>query len=355
MKKRKDGRYAKKISFPDGTQKFVYGKSPSEVTQKERQILKEFEQGIKLGDHTTVGEWTHEWFQTYKSNLRAHTKLSYMNSYNNHIFPYIGSMELKLVRPVHIQQVMGEVSGKSEDLQRKVLNTMKQIFQTAQQNNLVGSNPTEGVKITPHATDDRIKVLTIEQQQLLMERVTEPRARAFCALCLYAGLRREEALGVMWSDIDKNELHIKRAVTFVKNQQDPDHSLKSKAANRTIPIVDHLQEILNHTPRRNLFIITNASGGNTTLTSFRRMWRYVTDVIPFSVHPHMLRHTYATLLHDAGVDLKVAQYLLGHSDIKVTANIYTHIQGHATKAAALKLNDFLSGSQKGSQITQTAK
>ena len=86
------------------------------------------------------------------------------------------------------------------------------------------------------------------------------------------------------------------------------------------------------------------------MTSFRRMWRYVTDVIPFSVHPHMLRHTYATLLHDAGVDLKVAQYLLGRSDIKVTANIYTHIQGHATKAAALKLNDFLSGSQKGSQI-----
>ena len=135
---------------------------------------------------------------------------------------------------------------------------------------MVGSNPTQGVKITPHATDDRIKVLTIEQQQLLMERVTEPRARVFCALCLYAGLRREEALGVMWSDIDKNELHIKRAVTFVKNQQDPDHSLKSKAANRTIPIVDHLQEILNHTPRRNLFIITNASGGNTTFDFFQK-------------------------------------------------------------------------------------
>ena len=175
---------------------------------------------------------------------------------------------------------------------------------------------------------------------MLMEQVTEPRARAFCALCLYAGLRREEALGVMWSDIDQHGLNIRRAVTFVKNQPDPDHSLKSKAANRTIPIVDKLQKVLNHTPRRNLFIITNASGENITLTSFRRIWKYVTDAVPFSVYPHMLRHTYATLLHDAGIDLKLAQYLLGHSDIKVTANIYTHIQNHATKAAALKLNHF---------------
>lgn len=69
----------------------------------------------------------------------------------------------------------------------------------------------------------------------------------------------------------------------------------------------------------------------------------------------MLRHTYATLLHDAGIDLKLAQYLLGHSDIKVTANIYTHIQNHATKAAALKLNHFLSGSQNGSQIIKIGK
>ncbi len=209
MKKRKDGRYAKKISLPDGTQKFVYGKSIAEVNQKEREILKQAEQGIKVGDNTTVGEWAHHWFSVYKSSLRAHTKLGYMNSYNNHIFPYIGSMTLKSVRPIDIQRVMGEVADKSENLQRKVLNTMKQIFQTARLNNLVGSNPTEGVNITPHAADERIKILTMEQQQLLMERVTEPRARAFCALCLYAGLRREEALGVMWSDIDEHGLNIR--------------------------------------------------------------------------------------------------------------------------------------------------
>ncbi len=354
MKKRKDGRYAKKISLPDGTQKFVYGKSIAEVNQKERCMLKEFEQGIKLGDNTTVGEWAQEWFKVYKSSLRAKTKLNYMNAYNNHIFPYLSSMPLKAVRPIDIQKVMGEIADKSEDLQRKVLNTMGQIFKTAKVNGLIGSNPTEGIKITPHATDERIKALTIEQQDILMKSVTEPRARVFCALCLYAGLRKSEALGLVWSDIKGSELSVRRSITFVKNQPDENHELKSKSAYRTIPIVDKLKEVLDSAPKTNFSIITNTTGGQITLTSFRRMWKYVSDAVPFHVHPHMLRHTYATNLYHAGVDLKTAQHLLGHSDIKMTANIYTHVNKGTVKAASLKLNDFLSGSQNGSQNKKKA-
>ena len=70
MKKRKDGRYAKKVTLPDGRKKFVYGASPAEVTRKERELLRKFESGVKPGDKTTVGEWAAEWFVTYKSNAR---------------------------------------------------------------------------------------------------------------------------------------------------------------------------------------------------------------------------------------------------------------------------------------------
>ncbi len=354
MKKRADGRYAKKITLPDGTKKFIYGKSAPEVTQKERELLKEFESGVIIGDNTTVKEWAKQWFATYKSSLRAHTKLNYMNSYNNHILPYIGGIPLKDVRPVHIQSVMNEAAHYSEDLQRKILNTMRQIFETAMLNNLVAKNPVNGIKITPHAKDDKIKFLTKDQQEELFNLVQEPRARAFCALCLYAGLRREEALGLMWSDIKGNELTVKRAVTFIKNQQDDNHSLKSKAANRTIPIVGKLKAILETTPKRNMYVITNSKGDEMTLTAFRRMWNHVVKAVPFSLHPHMLRHSYATMLYNAGIDLKTAQYLMGHADIKVTANIYTHIENGVTISAAQKLEEFLSGSQAGSQTTKKA-
>lgn len=237
---------------------------------------------------------------------------------------------------------MNAAAGYSEDLQRKILNTMRQIFDTAMQNGLMARNPCQGVKITPHATDDRIKVLTSEQQGTLLSSVTEPRALLFCAIGLYCGLRREEILGLMWSDIENDDLTVRRAVTFLKNQQDDNHELKSSAAHRTVPIPPPLRRLLDECRRDNLYLFMSARGREMTLTSFRRLWDHVTKAVDFGVHPHMLRHSYATSLYKAGIDLKTAQYLLGHADIKMTANIYTHIEREQVDSAKQKLSDFWS-------------
>ena len=355
MKKRADGRYYRHIALPDGKTKYVYGSSPSEVNQKVRDLFKACENGLILEDNTLTGEWAAKWMKTYKSSLRGNTIKNYLNAYNNHIAPVLEVIPLKAVRPIHVQKVMNGVSQYSEDLQRKVLNTMKQIFETAMQNRLISVNPCNGIKITPHASDERIKVLTPLQQKKLLESVTEPMALVFVALGLYCGLRREESLGLMWSDIHGNKLTVNRSVTFLKNQQDPNHELKSKAAHRTIPIPKPLAKILKQTPHKGLFVIVPPHCGEMTLMSYRRMWEHVTKAVDFDVHSHMLRHTYATSLYRAGIDLKTAQYLLGHSDIKMTAEIYTHIQQDKLTSAAAKINKiFSSGSQGSSQKAKKA-
>jgi len=348
MKKRADGRYRKKVTLPDGSVKYVYGTSPAEVNSKSKSLIKEADTGVKLDDDTKVGDWAAEWFKTYKSNLRQHTIMSYQNSYNNHILQFLATMPLKSVRPLHIQQVMNDVSIYSEDLQRKVLNTMKQMFDTAIQNRLITVNPCAGIKITPHVAEERIKVLSPAQQDTLMESVKEPRARLFAALGIYCGLRREESLGLMWGDIQEHSLTVNRAITFLKNQQDDDHSLKSKAAHRTIPIPPPLREILDAAPHDSLYLINTVKGGEMTLISYRRLWAHVTKVVDFDVHSHMLRHSYATSLYRAGVDLKTAQYLMGHSDIKMTAEIYTHIENQQLDNASKKIKKiFTVGSKRG--------
>ena len=77
MKKRKDGRYQKKVTLPDGRQKMVYGKSQGEIKQKAQDLLQEYQSGLVIGDDTTVGEWTVQWFATYKGNLRKVTRENY--------------------------------------------------------------------------------------------------------------------------------------------------------------------------------------------------------------------------------------------------------------------------------------
>ncbi len=337
MKKRADGRYYRRIRLPDSTEKHLYASSVTALNRMERETRNAVDKGLVLDDNTKVGEWAKEWFSTYKTGLREHTLMNYRNAYNNHIFLVLAGLPLKAVRQVHIQRVMNGVSNMSEDLQRKVLNTMKQIFETAMHNGLLATNPCNGVKITPRVADERIKALSPEQQEALLQAVTEPRARLFCAIGLYCGLRREEILGLMWSDIKGDELTVNRAVTFLKNQQDDNHDLKSKAAHRTVPIPPPLKDILKVYPHNNIYLFTAARGQELTLTSFRRMWAYAAKAVDFHVHPHMLRHTYATSLYRAGIDLKTAQYLLGHSDIKMTANIYTHIEKGQVNAAGKKL------------------
>ena len=337
-KKRKDGRYQRKITLSDGRQRIVYGRTLAELNAAADAVRDEDRQGIKVGDDTLVGEWARVWIEKYKSDLRPNTLRMYKDTYNVHILPLLGDMELRSVKPVHVREVMSGVSELSESLQHKVLITMRQIFQTAQQNGLIAKDPTDGIKITPHAKPDKVKHLTKDQVRALLEAVTDDKAMVFVGLCLYCGLRREEAMGLQWGDIKGSSLTVNRALAFVKNQPDPSQELKTKAAHRTIPIPEPLMDILRNTPKTGLYVITKADGGPMTQMAFRRLWEKVTSVIDFPIHPHMLRHTYATNLYYAGVDLRTAQYLLGHSSIQMTAQIYTHLDHKDGLSAADKIN-----------------
>ena len=254
------------------------------------------------------------------------------------------------MRPVHIQRAMKEVAELSDSMQHKVLLTMRQLFTTARQNGLILSDPTEGVKTTSHAKPQKKTHLTLEGQEALMESLSDPRTRCFVGLCLYCGLRREEALGLQWGDIQGDKLTVNRAITFLGNQPDPVQELKTKSSHRVIPIPQPLQAILGAASRLDLHGVPCADGRPMTQIAFKRLWDKVVREAPCEVRPHMLRHSYATNLYRVGIDLKTAQYLLGHTTIQMTANIYTHMEKEDAAASVIQLERYLSGgSQEGSQ------
>lgn len=346
LTKRTDGRYQRKIMLTGGTTKTVYGKTIAALKAAEDAAREADRQGLLVSDHTTVGEWAKTWLDNYKSSLRAATVDMYRNAYNNHIMEFLGGMEVAAVRPVHIRKVMTACAPLSESLQHKVLITCKQIFEAARLNHLILLSPCDGIKITRHNKPGKKKYLTVEEQELLLSHLTG-RALTFCALGLYAGLRREEILGLQWGDISDGKLTVNRAISFLANNSaDPDQSLKTKASHRTIPIPQPLSEILSNAERNSLYVVPSADGGMITYSSVKRLWDQAAIIVP-GVHPHMLRHSYATSLYHAGIDLKTAQYLMGHSDIRMTAEIYTHIADQDVAGSAEKISQyFLKSSQK---------
>lgn len=343
LKKRKDGRYQRRVTLSNGKTKMVYGRTQAEVNAAARRAMADDDAGLEVGDTTTVGEWAKIWLTTYKSDLRPATVRMYRDAYNLHIMDTIGSMELRAVRPVHIRRVLSGVADLSESLQHKVLITARQIFTSAKQNHLISSDPTEGLKITRHAKPKRKEYLTPTEYTRLLQDVTEPRARVFCALCIYCGLRREEALGLRWTDIGPAGLIVARAVSFPagSNRHDPSMELKSPSANRIVPIPATLRRILAETPRASEYVVPNARGQIMTQSAYRKMWTtYVEPHFPLPIHAHMLRHTYATNLYRAGVDLRTAQQLLGHASIQMTANIYTHLEAADSLQVVDRLDNY---------------
>jgi integrase len=167
-------------------------------------------------------------------------------------------------------------------------------------------------------------------------------------LMLYAGLRRGEALALRWEDIDGDVIHVKQGVHFEDNAP-VTGAPKTPAAVRDVPLFAPIREALATVPRTCAFVCTGAEGKPVTSSAWARGWVAFNHAMeraagqPFSVRAHDLRHTFASMLYDAGVDIKTAQKLLGHASPEITMQIYTHLSDAREASSIGKMEAYLSG------------
>ncbi|MFR3973841.1 MAG: tyrosine-type recombinase/integrase [Subdoligranulum sp.] len=230
------------------------------------------------------------------------------------------------MRPVHIRAIMAEITEQSESLQDKVLITVRQIMQTAQANHLIRDDPTDGIRITTHARPKQKKYLTQDEAEELLSSSGAAGQGVLRALLLLRPAQGGSS-GLQWRDIGLAALVVSRAVTFAGgNQPDPSMELKNAASHRLVPVPAKSAGDSGCHPAAGEHVVTSADGGVMTQSAYKKMWvYYVAGVSPPPVHAHMPRHSYATCLYHAGVDLRTAQRRFGHASIEMTARIYTHL------------------------------
>jgi site-specific recombinase XerD len=193
-KKRKDGRYQFSYVLPDGKRKVIYGKTEEALKLKLAEVQKETVLGLVVGDKTTVSEWAQMWYEAKKkdkvSEARQH---AYRNDINNHIHPSLGNLKLKELKPIHIQNMINEMAGKSKSLQNDILICLRQMFDYAIENGLMQYNVAKNIKPNGKPTSEKT-ALTKEEQTELLNVISGTRVELFVKLCLYCGLRKSKHL-----------------------------------------------------------------------------------------------------------------------------------------------------------------
>lgn len=162
----------------------------------------------------------------------------------------------------------------------------------------------------------------------------------FALVCLYSGLRRGEALALRYEDIDRaaGVIRVTKSVEFIGNNPHLKQP-KTAAGMRTVPLLEPLADVLPD--KKSGLVFPREDGELLTKTQYRKRWVHYCEAIGHEITAHQLRHGYATILYEAGVQDKDAQELLGHSSISVTRDVYTHIRQSQKEATAKRLNDFL--------------
>lgn len=162
----------------------------------------------------------------------------------------------------------------------------------------------------------------------------------FALVCLYAGLRRGEALALSYEDIDRKAglIHVTKAVEYVGNNAHI-KSPKTAAGVRDVPLLSPLADALP--PKGTGLLFPREDGQPLTKTQYRKRWLKYCAAIGHDITAHQLRHGFATILYEAKIPDKDAQEILGHSDITLTRNVYTHIRQQQKDATAKKLNRYI--------------
>ncbi|MDU6306669.1 tyrosine-type recombinase/integrase [Faecalispora jeddahensis] len=373
--------------------KSVTGKNDSEAAEKALQIKLAMRKGIDVtADRDTFKKWADRWLALKKDDVSA-GRLNIYGYAIDKMDPLWLTPIIK-VRTGDIQDIINDLAEKNprtgKPTARKTLIDVKsaavQIFQLAVEQRVIDYNPAAAVKIPKKAPQSSRRALTHEEQQWIVN--TPHRAQRGAMIMMYAGLRRGELIPLLWSDVDlkAQTIDVNKSVEIIDGKSvQKDGKAKTESSIRTVNIPQQLVDFLTFEKKKsgitpdteNTLVLQSARGTMLTESGWQRLWQsywaalnlkygdftaykkahpeidfekpesvYNPHGVPPMIPPitaHWLRHTFATLLYLAEVDVLTARDQLGHSDIKTTLEIYTHLDKVYKRHSMDKLSQYISG------------
>lgn len=334
----------------DGKKYQVYANTKEELHEKvfAKKLM------LKMGmdneeTNLTIKEWGEKAVELYKTNQAEATKEKYLGVMRSSIFKELGHIKLKDATPIMLQKCLNLQEGRSNDHIARVSQQLKFIFRTAHENKMINENPATSLT-KPKGTNNKRRSITDEERNAFLQATKDIKFVPFLFM-YYCGCRPSEARKITSDDITMVEgkplLHIR--------------GTKTAKADRYVPIPSSLMDMIKKERQIEKYCALNKSQFNKLSNRLRdnmrdylggeyhwykveptgkkAYWKkdYLVDPLAKDFTPYCLRHTFCTDLRDKGVDIRDAQYLMGHANISITANIYTH----SDISTAVKIADVL--------------
>jgi integrase len=364
ISRRKDGRWMGRYTVHTAggpKQRAVYGKTREDAAEKLTKAMADRNGGFLYdAGKQTVGEYLTRWLaDSVQDTVRQRTYERYESIVRVHLVPTIGRIKLKALTPAHVRGLYRDRldSGLAPRSVLHIHRTLYSGLKQAVSDGLLARNAAVSVK-PPQPRREEIRPLSREQVRTFLETVSGDRLEALYVVAVTAGLRRGELQGLKWNDVDleAGTLQVRRTLSeprggyiFEAPKSGKGRSIRL-TRRATAALREHRKRQLEERMERVALwqnhglvfpsgVGTPLLGGNLNRAFKAVLRRAALPEIRF----HDLRHTTATLLLRQGVNPKFVQELLGHADISLTLNVYSHVLPDMGDAASGAMDEALGG------------
>jgi len=336
------------------------------------------EQGTYVkSDRLTVAQFLEEWLRDYaRPNTAPRTYERYEEIVRIHLVPALGSLSLLGLRPYHIQKYYSQAlesgrrdrkGGLSALTVHKHHRILYESLRYGVRQGVLVRNPAEAVT-SPRGQSKELTIVGAKRLQLILETARESPYHALFFMMAYTGVRRGEALGLRWGDIDlgKATLSVVQTLQQLRNGEYIFREPKSKHSRRQIALSPSLaialweyrlkqeqaRKLLGQQLAPTDLVFSHPDGGPLRPNTVSRALQEIAQSLGLnSVRLHDLRHAHATILLQQGVHPKIVQERLGHSSVATTLDIYSHVTPGLQEAAARRFDEGLESPLTEAQVT----
>ena len=370
IRKRADGRWEARFTtgFDPASgkqvQKSIYGKTQKEVREKLAQITTELDDGTYMEPtKNTVEEWLDTWLETYvKYSVKPYTLDAYQRNCDNYIKPMLGKIRLAALNAPQIQRFYnGLLTGKelSPKTVRNIHGVLHKALEQAVKLGMIRSNPTNLCDL-PKVRRKEIHPMEQEEIAAFLKAIEGCKYELVYRVTLFTGMRQGEILGLTWDCVDfqHNALYVNKQLQKTKKVGGqyvlaPTKSGRSRMITVAPSVMDLLKKQKSQQAQMQLLagqdwknhwdlVFTNEFGGNLShFTVYKTFKEIVRSMGLDQERFHDLRHTFATLALQNGVDIKTVSSMLGHYDAGFTLRTYTHATRQKQDEAAETMGNFM--------------